>query len=183
LSFQAVAPMSRISVMPERCSGCRICELVCTEQHFHVNNPKKAAIRVVALYPNPVIRTPIVCRQCDDPECAKACPSDAIKVAKGLVTIDPELCTNCRQCVDACPYSAIFTHDDVPTPIKCDLCSGSPRCIEACPTAALELVEELKDQPRMVGRTIEYPGFKELRVPSEGSSEMVIKYVQGGRSQ
>ncbi len=175
--------MKRLSVIPERCSGCRICELVCTEQHFHVNNPKKAAIRVVALYPNPVIRAPIVCRQCDDPECAKACPVDAIKINDGLVTIDPELCTNCLACVDACPYSAIFTHADIPTPIKCDLCSGSPRCVAACPKAALELADQVKDQPQVAGKGIEYAPFRKLHVQGEGAAERVIRYADGGGSR
>lgn len=36
------------------CSGCRLCELVCAIEHFGVNNPKKAAIRVMHTYPHPV---------------------------------------------------------------------------------------------------------------------------------
>jgi hypothetical protein len=53
----------KLTVIPEQCSGRRICELVCAIKHFGVNNPKKAAIRVLTTYPHPVVRMPIVCIQ------------------------------------------------------------------------------------------------------------------------
>ena len=46
----------KLTVIPEQCSGCGICELVCAIKHFGVNNPKKAAIRVLITYPHPVVR-------------------------------------------------------------------------------------------------------------------------------
>ncbi len=175
--------MKRISVTPEKCSGCRICELACAQYHFGVNNPKKAAIRIFTLYPNPVIRTPIVCRQCEDPECQKSCPSDAIQITDDIVKIDPELCTGCLVCVDACPYGAIFVHPDVDTPIKCDLCSGSPRCVEACPKTALVVVETLVKQPRLTERMIEYESMKEINMAAGDTSGKVIRYIDGGPSR
>jgi len=41
----------KLAVVPERCSGCKICELVCSIERFGVNNPKKSAIRVMVVYP------------------------------------------------------------------------------------------------------------------------------------
>ena len=78
--------MSRkLTVIPEQCSGCRICELVCAIKHFGVNNPKKAAIRVINTYPHPVMRMPIVCSQCKVPACAQVCPTDALRWVDGIV--------------------------------------------------------------------------------------------------
>ncbi|MDF2957396.1 MAG: hypothetical protein OD814_001018, partial [Candidatus Alkanophagales archaeon MCA70_species_1] len=39
----------KLTVIPERCSGCRLCELACAIAKFGVNNPKKAAIRVISI--------------------------------------------------------------------------------------------------------------------------------------
>ena len=34
----------KLAVVPELCSGCRICELICAIQHFAAANPKKSAV-------------------------------------------------------------------------------------------------------------------------------------------
>ena len=56
-----------LTVIPERCSGCKVCELACSVGREKVNNPKKSRMRVMVLYPHPVIRMPIVCKQCGVP--------------------------------------------------------------------------------------------------------------------
>ena len=75
----------RLTVVPERCSGCRLCEVVCSLVRFGVNNPKKSCLRVMIAYPHPVIRMPIICHQCREPKCAENCPTDAIEVQDGIV--------------------------------------------------------------------------------------------------
>lgn len=134
----------RISVVAEECSGCRTCELVCTIRHYKSNNPRKAAIRVAALFPEPGLNSPSVCKQCEDAPCVAACPVEAMSVDDlGVVTISPEKCIKCLACVRACPWGAIYTHDDIPTPILCDLCGYSkdssiiPECVRWCPKKAL----------------------------------------------
>ena len=48
LFFEPRRIMSRkLAVIPELCSGCRMCELACAIEHYGVNNPKKSAIRVL----------------------------------------------------------------------------------------------------------------------------------------
>ena len=130
----------KLTVIPEECSGCRICELVCAIKHFGVNNPKKAAIRVMTTYPHPVMRMPIVCSQCKVPVCADACPVDALTRKDGVVDLDTDICISCMKCVDACPFGAIYAHADVDSPIKCDLCGGDPECVKSCLYEAIEFL-------------------------------------------
>ena len=98
----------KLTVIPEQCSDCRICELVCSIKHFGVNNPKKAAIRVINTYPHPVMRMPVVCSQCRVPTCAQACPTDSLRWVDGIVLLDRETCISCFKCVEACPFDALY---------------------------------------------------------------------------
>lgn len=137
-----------LKVIPERCAGCRVCQLICSLFHFKVNNPKKSRIGVQTLFPEPGVNKPIVCRQCKNPACMEVCPTGAITVEDGIVKLDEEKCDGCLACVDACPFGALFTHPDIPYPLKCDLCGGNPQCIIMCPKEAIKLVprEKIKDK-------------------------------------
>jgi carbon-monoxide dehydrogenase iron sulfur subunit len=129
----------KIIVHPERCTGCRICELFCSAFHEKVFNPKKARIRVVRL--KPAIDMPVTCQQCKKAPCAEICPVDAIIVNEvGVVQINYEKCIGCTMCVEACPFGAMFVNPETNTPIKCDLCDGDPQCVKHCPTGALEFI-------------------------------------------
>ena len=131
----------KLAVTPERCSGCRTCEIACSMKHFKVINPKKSAIRVMVLYPNPIIRMPIVCSQCTIPKCAEVCPKGAIKKDEnGIISINEADCVGCQMCVEACPFGAIYSHEGVDVPFKCDLCGGDPECVKACANGALHFV-------------------------------------------
>lgn len=134
----------RISIVPEKCAGCRTCELVCAMHHYKSNNPRKGAIRVALLFPEPGINSPSTCKQCDDAPCVAACPVEAMTQDDlGVITISPEKCIRCLACVRACPWGAIYVHDEISTPILCDLCGYSndptviPECVKWCPKKAL----------------------------------------------
>jgi len=135
----------RIKVEKAKCTGCKLCQQICTIEHYHEINPKKAAIRIKAEFPVPGTFTPELCVQCGT--CAEACPVEAIERAgsEGAYVIDPEKCTNCGVCIDACPIGVMCSHASAPTPIKCDLCL---KCTEVCNTGALTVV----DTPRVSSR-------------------------------
>jgi len=164
----------KLTVVPERCSGCRICELVCSIKHFGVNNPKKSAIRVMVVYPHPVIRMPVVCSQCRDPKCRENCPTGAIVRAEGVVYIDEQRCISCGQCVISCPFGSIFTHSDIDTPFKCDLCGGDPECVNACPKQAI-----LYRPPHLVGEAhrmanvMKYAHMREVEYVEKGERRII----------
>ena len=138
--------MKRLKVISEKCSGCRICQLMCSMIHGEgAFNPKRALLRV-EINRRPGIDTaisdidkPIPCLQCEPAPCAESCPEDAFQWDEALEIwkINHDLCTACGACVDVCPYDVIVMSDDMA--MKCDLCLGDPTCVQYCPTGALDI--------------------------------------------
>jgi Fe-S-cluster-containing hydrogenase component 2 len=64
---------------------------------------------------------------------------EAITETDGVYAVDPDLCTECLLCIDACPHGVMFTHPAEPIPFKCSLCGA---CAEACPRGAIVLTDE-----------------------------------------
>jgi Fe-S-cluster-containing dehydrogenase component len=98
--------------------------------------------------------TPTLCGHCERPACKYACEDDAIYVRDdGLVIIDPEKCTGCKKCQEACVYEAIYFNDELNIAQKCTGCAHlidndrPPRCAEICPTDAITFgdLDDLKE--------------------------------------
>jgi carbon-monoxide dehydrogenase iron sulfur subunit len=176
--------MSKIlTAIPELCSGCSICELVCAIKHFGVNNPKKSAIRVLITYPHPVMRMPIVCSQCKVAPCAKICPTDALRWNDGVVHLDEENCTSCYKCVEACPFGAIYAHEDCDLPIKCDMCGGDPECVKKCPKGALRLIPVAAlGEFKRLNNILSYTQMKEIEFYEKGEKK-IIHYADIGKEE
>ena len=125
----------------EKCTGCRLCELVCSVYHSGVSNPTRSRIHIVKFY-NQGINIPMVCQQCKDAACMAVCPKDAIyrDAELGRVMINYDLCIGCKMCVAACPFGGMGV-DKEGTVIKCDLCDGDPQCVRFCDMKAVDYVE------------------------------------------
>ncbi len=140
---------------PEKCTGCRICELVCSLGHEGAINPEASRISVFRL--NIATDIPIVCIHCaktDKPSpCMEACPEEALifDMESNLVKLKPDLCTGCGLCVENCPYG-VHIHTNI-TGSKiysekariCDLCGGTPKCVEFCSSGAIKFEEAGKE--------------------------------------
>lgn len=117
------------------CTDCRYCEAVCSLVHDpdHKVNPRRARIVIHQDYDNAIF-TPVVCKQCTKPVCVEACYFEAMPIdpVLGIPTIDPEKCTACMACLEACPFGAIFSDSEQGVAIMCDLCGGDPQCVKFC---------------------------------------------------
>jgi len=57
--------------------------------------------------------------------------------------VDPELCTACAACVDACPEGAmVMNEDETLALVELDKCKSVGACVDACPTGAVTLTEQ-----------------------------------------
>lgn len=128
------------------CTGCRLCELVCSLVKERECNPAKARIHCEA-YLIEGLRFPRVCVNCSEPPCVEACPTEALQKNEttGYVTLNQEECTQCGACIEACPYAAIRLTSDNEI-IKCDLCGGDPECVKVCETHAIRFGERQPQQ-------------------------------------
>jgi len=133
---------------PELCTGCHVCEAICS---FVKEGCIRPALSRIQVETNPFKGTvencmPKPCLQCEIPQCMLACPVEGAMYADektGARTIDatkcPEGCTECR---DACgsyytPARILF-HPEKRIHMKCDLCNGAPECVKWCPNGALK---------------------------------------------
>jgi Fe-S-cluster-containing hydrogenase component 2 len=125
---------------PEKCTGCRICELVCSAVKEKGFNPLLSRIRTVRV-DNSLLNMSVSCRLCKEPTCVKSCPRKALTrdESTGVIRIDSDRCSGCCWCVEACEFGAIVSHLEKETIAICDLCEGNPKCVEYCPKEALSL--------------------------------------------
>jgi Fe-S-cluster-containing dehydrogenase component len=90
----------------------------------------------------------VVCRACDDPPCAKVCPTGALGVQKhGGVRLNEALCIGCGNCRQECIVGAVFWNDKINKPMICIHCGY---CVKFCPHKVLGIqkksfIEEVAD--------------------------------------
>ena len=126
----------------DKCTGCRVCELVCALQNEKVFDPKVSRIKVLHLHQ--LVNMPVACRLCEDAPCVRACPRDALAKSDetGTIIVNDQKCDLCGWCLESCKHGAIFLNKDKKTVMICNLCDGEPKCVEWCPEGALSLMTQ-----------------------------------------
>ncbi len=154
--------MKTVLVRPERCIGCRHCEVACAIEHSQSKDLFGMLEEVPISKPRIHVEVginfltfPNRCRHCDPAPCMQVCPTDAIyrDEETGSVLVNYEKCIHCEACAMACPFGIIrfervyqvkFKRE---VNAKCDGCierqkeGRIPACVEACKTGALEFGE------------------------------------------
>lgn len=151
---------------PEKCSGCRNCEAVCSLHHEKVCNPTRARINIVK-WETAGLYVPMVCQQCETPICETVCPMHALKRddKTGAMLIDYDLCVGCRLCVMFCPFGGVNLDAETGRVLKCDLCGGDPLCVRFCEPQALQYLNATKIN------------LQKRRVAAEKFSELMKKML------
>ncbi|RKZ00638.1 MAG: 4Fe-4S ferredoxin [Candidatus Hydrothermota bacterium] len=152
-----------IYIDPEKCMGCRSCEIACAVAHSTSKNlfgaifekplPKPRIKVIVANFFN----VPMRCQHCEDAPCMNVCPTGAItRTPEGFVVLNANKCIGCLMCVMACPFGHPKYEPAYKTVLKCDFCidrireGKEPACVEACPVDALQFgtLEEILEKVR-----------------------------------
>jgi Fe-S-cluster-containing hydrogenase component 2 len=138
----------QLVLKPEKCMGCRTCELVCSFRHNDQFNPTLAAVTVID-YEQQVVSIPVMCLQCEEACCLKVCPVHAIsRDEAGAVVMDPKKCIVCKMCMHACPLGNISFSPLTRKVFKCDLCGGDPQCARFCASGAIGFLDPVSDLDR-----------------------------------
>lgn len=117
----------------ERCYGCDACAMACRDEHCLPEGIAWARV-LKGEIPNSDERVPLPlpCMQCAAAPCRDACDSDAIRMEEnGIVWVDEDKCIGCGDCVEACPYGAMFGGSDITVPELTALMTEKERACHA----------------------------------------------------
>lgn len=149
--------MKAFNVDPNKCTGCHLCELVCSFKHHNAFTAELSNIRIESIE-DKHFNLPVKCMQCEEAYCIKACVAGALyKDDKtGAVLIDHDKCIGCKACIMACPFGAVnlIRINNLPRISICDLCDGDPECVKVCRNGALTYIDEKKINVRKRSKSL-----------------------------
>lgn len=117
----------RIKVNKNKCSGCRLCEALCSLFHLGAVNTEKSAIRIEKDDLDTSLNTPFVCRQCKNMKCLEG--------EKAVPEVEKKKFIWPARRSGKCPFQSLNLFKN--KSYHCDLCGGNPQCVKACTTGAL----------------------------------------------
>jgi carbon-monoxide dehydrogenase iron sulfur subunit len=127
----------RIKVYRDKCSGCHLCETICSLFHLGVVNTEKSAVRIEKDDLDTSSSSPVVCRQCRQMKCLEG--------EKASPETEKEKFIWPAGRSGKCPFHALSALR--PHCYHCDLCGGSPQCVKVCTTGAITLYRKEGARP------------------------------------
>jgi len=122
---------------PGQCIGCYSCMIACATGVYNNFSLDKSAILIKTSggYQGRIVVNS--CRGCEDPNCAKMCPEDALqRRVGGGVVFNKDICTGCGKCIGGCAVDAIRYDAEDKVPIICVQCGF---CTEMCPHNVIQM--------------------------------------------
>jgi len=81
------------------------------------------------------------CFHCGTAPCVTVCPTGTLSKRNGVTVVEPEKCSGCGYCTDACPFKVPHVLDNHVS--KCTACAErvkdgyEPWCVQTCPSQAI----------------------------------------------
>lgn len=169
------AVYNQLAIYPEKCNNCLDCEKACAKIKTGREDASRSRIRTIKSLKE-AYYGPVVCLQCNDPDCMHICPAGAIHKdpETGIVSIDDERCVQCLLCTLACPYCGVFYSAKEKKMVKCDLCDGDPECVKVCKPGALQYLRHAEIYKEWASREDLFsPG---LSACMGCNSELIIRF-------
>jgi benzoyl-CoA reductase subunit BamC len=124
-----------IKIDTKKCTGCRVCEAMCSAYHaeprYGIVNAQRSRIRVFWDEENALF-VPVMAGQYTDAECN----------GRSIVLINAKEYGECSFCRASCPSRDLFKEPVTGIPLKCDICGepmpeGGPSYVRWCSAGAL----------------------------------------------
>ena len=119
----------RIAVSYKKCTGCRLCEMVCSLHQLDIINPEKSAIRIQKDDLDSSSNTPVVCRRCHAMKCLAE--EDVAEGSAQRRFLWP------GRRAEQCPFGSLGVLGQHAS--HCDVCAGDPQCVRVCTSGALRV--------------------------------------------
>ena len=154
-----------------KCTGCRLCALVCSLTKTRTCNPVRARIRIADWKEKGLI-VPIVCQDCEEPVCMASCSVNAItrNQETGAVELQRDLCNNCKTCMKVCPSNALKKRKGGGVILDAGKCFGCKNCLQECTIGAIFWDEEMNKPVICVhcGVCVNYCPYGVLKLEKKG---------------
>ena len=115
---------------------------------YHPNNSGITSVWEMVTYA-------LVCRKCEDENCVRACPTEALEKQKDKVLKRYNMrCISCKSCAHACHSGAIYPEFIPYLVSNCDYCierlgaKEEPECVKGCNCGAIGYGDFKEDKER-----------------------------------